>query len=222
MNHTARRRRWSLPFVLTAGLLACNTQTAVDPAGPGAGEAAKPVEVAKPRPVEPLPQLRAGTRALVAGPTLSGKVVATGADTTHEYLELTLPATGDAASLDFDRTHVELTGAAPGDIAVVTTGMGGTEVRIVVRRNWGFSAHPLLFAPDLAALRQPRRYAPDAVWLRSERQTLRRLPDSGAILFAIRVQLAPATPAEPLIDGRSSVDSATVLRSTTRPSRITP
>ena len=137
MNHTARRRRWSLPFVLTAGLLACNTQTAVDPAGSGAGEAAKPVEVAKPRPVEPLPQLRAGTRALVAGPTLSGKVVATGADTTHEYLELTLPATGDAASLDFDRTHVELTGAAPGDIAVVTTGMGGTEVRIVVRRKLG-------------------------------------------------------------------------------------
>ena len=98
MNHTARRRRWSLPFVLTAGLLACNTQTAVDPAGPGAGEAARPVEVAKPRPVEPLPQLRAGTRALVAGPTLSGKVVATGADTTHEYLELTLPATGDAVT----------------------------------------------------------------------------------------------------------------------------
>lgn len=137
MNHTARRRRWSLPFVLTAGLLACNTQTAVDAAGPGAGEAAKPVEVAKPRPVEPLPQLRAGTRALVAGPTLSGKVVATGADTTHEYLELALPATGDVASLDFDRTHVELTGAAPGDIAVVTTGMGNSDVRIVVRRKLG-------------------------------------------------------------------------------------
>ena len=29
------------------------------------------------------------------------------------------------------------------------------------------------------------------LWLRSERQTLRRLPDSGAILFTIRVQMAP-------------------------------
>ena len=30
------------------------------------------------------------------------------------------------------------------------------------------------------------------MWIRSERQTLRRLPRSGAILFTIRIQLAPA------------------------------
>jgi hypothetical protein len=33
----------------------------------------------------------------------------------------------------------------------------------------------------------------DAWWLRSERQTLRKLPRSGAILFTIRVQLAPVS-----------------------------
>lgn len=70
--------------------------------------------------------------------------------------------------------------------------------RIVGRRNWGFSAHPLLFVPDLEALHSPAAgpgdgYRPERVWLRSERQTLRRLPESGAVLFTIRVQLAPAT-----------------------------
>ncbi|MGE0728999.1 MAG: DUF3445 domain-containing protein [Acidimicrobiia bacterium] len=64
--------------------------------------------------------------------------------------------------------------------------------RIVSRRNWGFSAHPLLFVPELDALERPARYEPEAVWLRSERQTLRRLPVSGGVLFTIRVQLAPA------------------------------
>ena len=128
------RRRWSLPFVLTAGLLACGTQSGgtvgeVDPAKPG--------EVAKPRPIEPLPMLRTGTRALVAGAELVGKVTATGADETHEYLELVLGLGGDAASLDFDRTHVELGGAVPGDIAVVATGMGGSESRVLVRRKLG-------------------------------------------------------------------------------------
>jgi hypothetical protein len=65
--------------------------------------------------------------------------------------------------------------------------------RIVSRRNWGFSAHPLLFVPDLAALPSPGDYHPDRLWLRSERQTLRALPSTGAVLFTIRVQLAPAT-----------------------------
>ena len=64
--------------------------------------------------------------------------------------------------------------------------------RIIGRRNWGFSAHPLLFVPDLSVLQQPSEFHPDHLWLRSERQTLRRLPLSGAIVFTIRVQLAPA------------------------------
>lgn len=62
---------------------------------------------------------------------------------------------------------------------------------IVTRRNWGFTAQPLLFVPRLSDLDQPAAFDPDASWLRSERQTLRRLPDTGAVLFTIKVQLAP-------------------------------
>jgi hypothetical protein len=131
-----RRRRWSLPFVLTAGLLGCSTQTGAGAAGAG-GDAAKPIEVAKPPVAEPLPPLRTGTRALTTGSVLAGKVVATGADLTHEYLELSLPLSGEDANLDFDRTHVELTGSVGGDIAVVATGMGGIDARVLVRRKLG-------------------------------------------------------------------------------------
>ncbi len=65
--------------------------------------------------------------------------------------------------------------------------------RIVARRNWGFSAHPLLFVPHAVPDGVELSYAPERLWLRSERQTLRRLPRTGAVLFTIKVQLAPAT-----------------------------
>jgi len=62
-----------------------------------------------------------------------------------------------------------------------------------VRRNWSVHDSPELFAPDppsdvpsLAATE-----VPDRLWLRSERQTLRTLPVSGAVLFTIRVQQVP-------------------------------
>jgi len=64
--------------------------------------------------------------------------------------------------------------------------------RIVSRRNWGFAAHPLLFVPQIGVLDTSDRYQPPDLWLRSERQTLRALPRTGAILFTIKVQLAPA------------------------------
>ena len=60
------------------------------------------------------------------------------------------------------------------------------------RRNWGFAAHPLLFVPQIGVLDTSDRYQPPDLWLRSERQTLRALPETGAILFTIKVQLAPA------------------------------
>ena len=62
--------------------------------------------------------------------------------------------------------------------------------RIVSRRNWGFAGHPLLFVPDVSAV-EPPPPDPDHLWLRSERQTLRRLERSDAILFTIKIQLAP-------------------------------
>ena len=69
--------------------------------------------------------------------------------------------------------------------------------RPVWRRNLGVKPYPLLF---LAAhkLDQPigetLHLGPDAepLWLRSERQTIRLLPESGAILFTIKVQITPA------------------------------
>lgn len=134
VTHTAGRRRWSLPFALTAGLWACNPQTSTGPTSAGGGV---PGEVAKQPPAEPLPALRTGTRTVVAGKQLAGKVTATGVDATHEYLELVLPLGSEESSLDFDRTHVELAGGVAGDIAVVATGMGGAESRVLVRRKLG-------------------------------------------------------------------------------------
>jgi dimethylamine monooxygenase subunit A len=60
------------------------------------------------------------------------------------------------------------------------------------RRNWSVHASPALFAP--MAPEHPRLVTVEQVatglWLRSERQTLRRLPESGVVLFTIRVQQA--------------------------------
>ena len=63
---------------------------------------------------------------------------------------------------------------------------------IGLRRNW--TVHD---SPALHSVRPPMDRpvtaadVPSALWLRSERQTLRRLPATGAVLFTIRVQQAP-------------------------------
>lgn len=63
--------------------------------------------------------------------------------------------------------------------------------RIALRRNWTVQDHPTLFVPEYP----PPQVGVDAtdaggrLWVRSERQTLRRLPGSGAVLFTIRVQV---------------------------------
>jgi hypothetical protein len=64
----------------------------------------------------------------------------------------------------------------------------------VWRRNWGVSPLPLLHLPQGKASLPWSEHVDDdgePLWFRSERQTLRRLPRSGAVLFTIRVQLAP-------------------------------
>jgi hypothetical protein len=67
---------------------------------------------------------------------------------------------------------------------------------IVERRNWSVVAGGELYAPEAAAARRralalrPRR--PGAgLFLRCERQTLRRLPRTGGVLFTIRIHLTP-------------------------------
>ena len=52
------------------------------------------------------------------------------------------------------------------------------------RTNWGISNHPSLFQPDVPPI-TPEIDIAD-MWFRTEWQTLRRLPDTGAILFTIR------------------------------------
>ena len=66
--------------------------------------------------------------------------------------------------------------------------------RPVQRRNWSIHNHDELFVPG--PFESPGSFAPDAdgvgqVWLRSERQTLLRLPRTGAVLFTIKTQQCP-------------------------------
>ncbi len=66
----------------------------------------------------------------------------------------------------------------------------------VTRRNLSIHNHEELFRPE--PHESPRSFAPDPsgldrVWLRSERQTLVRLPRTGTVLFTIKTQLCPAS-----------------------------
>ncbi|MEM8925765.1 MAG: DUF3445 domain-containing protein [Actinomycetota bacterium] len=65
--------------------------------------------------------------------------------------------------------------------------------RVVSRRNWAFAAHPLLYLPLRTDLATAAVDGPESIWFRSERQTLRRLVVSDAVLFTIKVQQAPVT-----------------------------
>jgi dimethylamine monooxygenase subunit A len=64
-----------------------------------------------------------------------------------------------------------------------------TPAQPVWRRNWSIHDDPSYFLPDPT----PPRLVdpPDGLWLRSERQTLRRLDSASAVLFTIRTQQVP-------------------------------
>jgi len=67
---------------------------------------------------------------------------------------------------------------------------------IVERRNWSVVAWRGLYAPDASAarrraLRQRPRRPGAGLYIRCERQTLRRLPQTGGLLFTIRIHLTP-------------------------------
>lgn len=68
--------------------------------------------------------------------------------------------------------------------------------RVARRRNFSVKPYPHLYVPTVKTLMGRGGHTVDAdgspYWLRTERQTLRRLPESGAIVFAIRVQIARA------------------------------
>lgn len=52
------------------------------------------------------------------------------------------------------------------------------------RVNWGVSNHPSLFQPDIPPATP--EMDPASMWVRVEWQTLRKLPETGAVLFTIR------------------------------------
>ncbi len=61
--------------------------------------------------------------------------------------------------------------------------------RPVWRRNWSIHDDPTLFLPEPTPERDVE--PPERLWLRSERQTLRRLATTDAVLFTIRTQQVP-------------------------------
>lgn len=61
--------------------------------------------------------------------------------------------------------------------------------RPVWRRNWSIHDDPTLFLPDSTPPSQVP--VPHGLWLRSERQTLRRLITADVVLFTIRTQQVP-------------------------------
>jgi hypothetical protein len=65
--------------------------------------------------------------------------------------------------------------------------------RIVARINWGIADDPTLFQPigREANTAITAENAGSALYLRIERQTLRRLPESQAVLFTIRTEITP-------------------------------
>ena len=68
--------------------------------------------------------------------------------------------------------------------------------RPVWRLNWGLIDNPTLFQPSGHGRRDHNpavtaHNAGDTLWLRMERQTLRRLPRTGDILFTIRIYVQP-------------------------------
>jgi hypothetical protein len=90
-----------------------------------------------------------------------------------------------------------------------------TADNIVVRANWLIHATPDLFQSGhkldaaTAAAITPEN-AGEKLWLRVERQTLRRLPRSGAVLFTIRTHVTQLRDA--IRDTKSARDLATAVR----------
>jgi hypothetical protein len=63
--------------------------------------------------------------------------------------------------------------------------------RPVWRRNWLVHEGDELHLPEPPTPPPHPPVVPDGMWLRSERQTLRRLRSSGGVLFTIRTQQVP-------------------------------
>jgi hypothetical protein len=84
---------------------------------------------------------------------------------------------------------------------------------LVWRANWAIHDSPTLFkaARDHTPTMVTSSNAGETLWFRVERQTFRRLPQSGAVLFTIRTHLTQLGQA--ICSGKSARDLAAVIRS---------
>ena len=77
------------------------------------------------------------------------------------------------------------------------------------RLGWGVLDTPDWYTPlDGTAAPRPVAPAPDQLFLRAERETLRRFPDTGCILFTIRTYVTPILAAAPSSDVASRLAAA--------------
>jgi hypothetical protein len=76
--------------------------------------------------------------------------------------------------------------------------------RFTQRFNWSLMPHPDLMSRDELQVDS----ASDQLWYRAERQSLRRLPSSGAIAFTIRVHICHLTALLPIEGALESLWSA--------------
>lgn len=103
----------------------------------------------------------------------------------------------DKAGRAFADVHAPVPGFGPG-----SAGAGQVELifdrmppgRVAERGNWSIAGTGALHLP-------PGTAEDDSVWLRAERQTLRKLPDTGAVAFTIRVTSFPAEALAERADG---------------------
>ena len=93
--------------------------------------------------------------------------------------------------------HGPVTGFQDRLLARVTRIFDGLRDDLVLeRRNWSVVSSPDLHAPDPAPMRAAiptldPDHAADCLYVRVERQTLRRLPQTGGVVFTIRVWVDP-------------------------------
>jgi hypothetical protein len=87
---------------------------------------------------------------------------------------------------------------------------------VMTRRNWLIHETGDLFVPDPPAAADPAM-PPEQLWLRSERQALRRLPESGGVAFTIHTQQAQIG----VLERRPDVAAALAARLVAQPGELT-
>jgi len=99
--------------------------------------------------------------------------------------------------------HTTVPGANPGLVARMSRMFDGLAAGTVLERfNWTVQAGPERFTPSSEPLKAMARAAPDAAALdllhfRVERQTISKLPETGAVVFTIRTCIDPLAAALP-------------------------